>query len=62
MKLAEISLLEVVSIVRDGLINGDDISEKLRNIDLEADRDGRLTLTKPYLEASGRVIPSKVIG
>jgi hypothetical protein len=62
MKFSENVLLEIVSIVRDGLVKSEDISEKLRNIDVAVDESGRVALSKLYLEEAGRAIPSKIVG
>lgn len=57
MKLSKEVLLEIVDIVRDGLLNNKDISENLRQLDLEektgailteADEIGKLVLTAEY--------------
>ena len=51
MKLGQIVLLEIVSIVQQGILMGQDISQKLRNLDLELDEkhDDTLTLSFSYL-------------
>lgn len=36
MRFGKDVLLEIVAIVQDGLVNGTDVSEKLRAIDVEA--------------------------
>lgn len=57
MKLGKDVLLEIVDIVRDGLLNGKDISERLRELDLvekqgailsETDEIGKLGLSDEY--------------
>ena len=48
MKLAEDVLLEIMSIVQTGIIEMKDVSEMLRNVDIEVSEDNKLTLTKEY--------------
>lgn len=57
MKLGKDVLLEIVDIVRDGLLNNKDISERLRELDLverqgailsDADEIGKLCLSEEY--------------
>lgn len=56
MKLSETALLEIVEILRKGLEELRDVSVDLREYDLEQDKDGKLTLSKKYLAAKGRLI------
>lgn len=42
MKLGADVLLEIVSIVQDGLANGVDISQKLRELDLDIEQRSRI--------------------
>ncbi len=57
MRLGREALLEIVALVQDGIFNGRDISENLRQLDLEPSRgwddnsvDDTLVLTAGYLE------------
>ena len=62
MKLATDTLLEIVAIIQDGFANGKDVSQALRDLDLEqvCEPDGEvavdapLTLSKKYLAAHPR--------
>jgi hypothetical protein len=62
MKLANDALLEIVAIIQDGLANGRDVSQALRDLDLydtsSGDRDGPLGLSEEYLAAHPRGGPS----
>jgi len=53
MKLDSRTLLEIVSIVQSGLMRMEDISDKLRSLDL-VERDGELTLSDEYLIESSK--------
>jgi hypothetical protein len=44
MKLANDALVAIIGVFRKGLIEGTDVSELLRNIDLVQDESGRLKL------------------
>lgn len=59
MKLAENALLEVVEILRKGLSEGTDVSEMLRELDLQVEKakgESLLKLSDKYLAARGRVL------
>jgi hypothetical protein len=49
MKFSDDVLLEIVDIVRRGIATGTDVSQMLRDLDLE-ESDGRLVMTAGYLE------------
>ena len=51
MKLGKTTLLEIVNIVQEGLTKGIDISQRLRDLDVE-EKDGSLELSDSY--TSGR--------
>lgn len=55
MKLANDVLIEIVDIVRDGLVNGKDVSEALRQLDLVG-TENALTLSSEYKKSKGRVV------
>lgn len=63
MKLGEDVLLEIIDIVRQGLIEGKDVSEMLRDIDLECPSadlhgvvaDDKIFLSESYKKSKGRV-------
>lgn len=61
MKLAEDSLIEIVDIVREGLVEGKDISQMLRDLDLSTTIDGRLGLSKTYNRQSGQLFTSPIV-
>jgi len=48
MKLAPDSLLEIVAIIQKGLLMQTDISDELRNLDLQENEDGKLSLSDEY--------------
>lgn len=48
MKLAKDVLLEIVDIIRNGLVAGTDVSQALRNLDLSKNEDDTLSLSKEY--------------
>lgn len=50
MKLSPEALLEIVDIVRQGFVTESDVSQLLRNLDLEPGDGGTLVLTAAYLE------------
>lgn len=52
MKLDGRARLEIVEILRRGLMNGEDVSNLIRDLDLEAGTDGNLRLTDEYLSKS----------
>ena len=54
MKLGKNVLVEIVSIVQGGLVHQTDVSDDLRNIDLELEGD-ELVLSHDYLKAKGRI-------
>jgi hypothetical protein len=66
MKLGKLALVEIVDIVREGLLEGKDISERLRQLDLAVVHGipqveggtnpevGTLTLTDEYIRAHQR--------
>ncbi len=54
MKLDKTALLEIVDIVRNGLVTGSDISESLRELDLDLAPENTLSLSESYLAAKGR--------
>ena len=63
MKLGEDVLLEIVDIVRDGIVSGTDVSEKLRQLDLATSESNGsvyassvLKLSNEYLSSKGRVV------
>lgn len=63
MKLGNDVLIEIVDIVRDGIANGKDVSEALRNLDLTQDvvladtyENQRLVLSNSYKSSKGRVV------
>ncbi len=63
MKLGNDVLVEIVDIVRDGIANGKDISQSLRDIDLVQDvvladtyENQKLVLSNSYKSAKGRVV------
>lgn len=50
MKFGKDVLLEIVAIVQDGLVNGTDVSQKLREIDVKVESDGTVvTLSDEYM-------------
>ncbi len=53
MKLASDALLEVLETIQHGIATLSDVSEKLRQIDLE-EYDGQLRLSDSYLLEKGR--------
>lgn len=53
MKLSKDVLLEIVSLIQDGIMNGKDISENLRQLDLSSSGE-ELTLSADYLEKNPR--------
>ena len=58
MKLSKTALLEIVEIIREGLAEGKDISDGLRQLDLEAVHNHEdvvtLELTERYVELHPR--------
>ena len=56
MKLADSVLLEIVDILRIGISEGKDISEMLRELDLEPSTDEKLELSEEYRVKKGRVV------
>lgn len=52
MKLADNALLEIIDIVREGISEGRDISQMLRDLDLSSTDDGRLGLSSTYQRTS----------
>ncbi len=51
MKLGKSVLLEIVAIVQEGLVNGSDVSQALRSIDLEVvEESDTVELSEAYLE------------
>ena len=55
MKLDKDALVEIVSIIQDGLSQMKDISQQLRDLDLEQSDDPQfLRLSDSYLELKGR--------
>ena len=48
MKLANDVLVEIIDIVRKGLVEQKDISDLLRDLDLEKDQSDKLCLTDKY--------------
>lgn len=65
MKLGKSALLEIVAIVQDGLVNGKDISQSLRELDLvekvgslmipsETEDLGKLVLSSEYVASHPR--------
>lgn len=46
MKLDEVALLEIVEILRKGLTELVDVSDLLRNLELEETQEGKLTVKK----------------
>lgn len=55
MKLSDEVLLEIVEIVREGISEGKDISEMLRNLELKSDvLSTGLFLTDEYKNKTGR--------
>lgn len=50
MKLGKTALLEIVNIVQEGLVKGVDISQRLRDLDLE-EKEGALETSKTYVSA-----------
>lgn len=61
MRLGKDVLLEIVAIVQDGLINGTDVSQALRDLDLAETADKNLSLSSSYLESRGRSRPVDVL-
>jgi hypothetical protein len=55
MKLADEVLVEIVDIVRTGLVEQKDISDLLRDLDLQVDKDQKLVLTEAFKSRKGRV-------
>lgn len=51
MKLDERVRLEIVEILRRGLMNGEDVSQLIRDLDLTVAADGQLRLSDDYLSA-----------
>lgn len=45
MKFGKDVLLEIVSIVQDGLVNGTDVSQRLRELDVVPESDTDIVLT-----------------
>ncbi len=63
MKLGNDVLIEIVDIVRDGIANGKDVSEALRDLDLVQDvvltdtfENQRLVLSNTYKTSKGHVV------
>lgn len=59
MKLSDEVLVEIVDIVRTGLVEQKDISDLLRDLDLQVDDDqliDRLVLTSAYKARKGRAV------
>ena len=55
MKFGKDTLLEIVAIVQEGITLGQDISQKLREIDVEQDGSGNyLVLTDLYKKLNDR--------
>ena len=63
MKLSNAALAEIVDIFREGILEGKDMSSRLREIDLvvqegailsKTDQIGTLTLSEEYLKANPR--------
>ena len=55
MKLSKEALVEIVDIVRQGIIELTDVSEKLRQLDLVVDGESNtLKLTQEYYASKGR--------
>ncbi len=50
MKLSPEALLEIVHIFQNALMNGQDASGQMREIDLAENSDGQLTLSYEYLQ------------
>lgn len=57
MKLDKNVLIEIVSIVQEGLMEQKDISDGLRNLDLENREEGFLGLSDSYYSDKGRDNP-----
>ena len=45
MKLADDALIRIIEILRQGLMEGKDISDLLRGLDLEPDAHGKLSVS-----------------
>jgi hypothetical protein len=58
MKLSKEALLEIVAIFQEGLLEGKDMSQALRDLDLEIDVD-KLNLTREYVNSHPRAVDSK---
>ena len=56
MKLNGDVLLEIVAIVSDGIASGTDVSEKLRNIELEESGAGGLSLSQSYVRSTRNIV------
>jgi hypothetical protein len=55
MLLGNTALVEIVAAFQDGISTGTDVSQKIREIELEVDSvTGKLELTQAYLLARGR--------
>lgn len=54
MKFSKQVLIEIMAIVQDGLMTGSDVSQALRDLDLEVDGD-HLDLSREYLAVQGRL-------
>jgi hypothetical protein len=54
MKLGPESLLEIVAIFQDAMLNGTDASQALRDLDLAENSDGTLSLSFNYLKEHPR--------
>lgn len=55
MKLSEEVLVEIIDIVRQGIVEGKDVSDLLRELDLEPGLDtNKLNLTFDYKSKKGR--------
>lgn len=51
MKLDSNVLVEIMRILQDGLLNGEDISQKLRDLDLVEGYNQTLRLSEEYVES-----------
>ena len=58
MKLSSDAMLEIVDIMRRGLAEKRDVSENLRELDLEKSDDDLLRLSDTYLADKGRPLAS----
>lgn len=50
MKLADDAMIAVIEILRKGLVDGMDVSQLLRELDLSPDQFGKLGVSSQFIE------------